>query len=727
MSTLHSPPKHLATATPLSNPFGYHTSPPASSPSASAPSSAARGENLDDIIRKRREELRRLREIRSSAESGARSEALLALAHRRINAGVTPVRPVEEIETPLAKRSHAGSVTPAWVTGDGEMETDVFSPGIENVVEVERAETALASGSPLDSRRGLLHALHKYGTDPSGYPPSNGSRASNGSALSDSLYIHDNTNVEDVQRRIAEQISPGSVPAPSPASELGSIRALLAELREEKERHQVALAKIRELEKEDISPPTLLEDASPPSEDVTSTPVPLSPMDKSTPFAELLNRLIRDSGQEDKRAMSEILNDLGRNEESSGRESLENYWRDRIVRALTGAPPQANGNSREGDLWMEDGGGESTPPIRDRGRSPGPRTPNRTPQMDLPTLRPYFPEAALSIPSASTTDNGSYHIRVPAGGLDDSGGDVIDWDRWGVEDGPSYAGSADPGRPETIEVYVRVGADESEATVAGEDPVLVHWGCGADKGSVRKFSGGEAMGKRVYVESDGSEGDYSLDEIYDEAIHWRNEYCTALIAASRAIHKSRSLEPAGRSTPLFTEGHPVKSPPTSDGRQSLSSPFPLSPRQGLESVDSQTQTDVPGLSSPPSQSLENADSFTQTDAYVDPVGSHMGGASPSPAPTPPAPTGLPPPQRILEEVDEGPSILSVISSPFRLLLRVSGIGWRIAWALARLILVCLVFAVSWAVLAEEEEALEYTRRALDVVVSMTDGLSQGEL
>lgn len=675
--------------------------------SASSSSIVSRGENLDGIIQKRREELRRLRELRSSAEAGARSEALLALANRRIRGGengdqngyVPSAMKIEYNGTTPAPKRETKMETPSWVSagsggdnstinGGGErLPPENASEPVRGTMGANRVKDALATSTPIDSRREVIHTL-KYGADSEGVETSD-EISTDGRGI-DTTYINgnyssypDNDQEEvEIRRKIMSHLSPSSVGGESVSS---TTETLLAELRQEKERHRTALDKIRELEvSSSIRSPYL------------SSPSMLH-------TKKFLEYLVDAATTEEER---ETLEDILGHDVGGAVDWVKKA--DRLRMTVVGALLD---QSRDNGIIEEEKGASpnrfnATPSSRHTPSSgslssPFPRTPGSSlGAMDIPLLRPHFSEAALSVPPSFESESGIYHIRIPAAHNVGEDNGAVDWDRWGVESGSAYLATVDPSRPETLEVHVAVEVDSSKVTVGSRQgsTILVHWGAEGEK--VYDSVGEKMKGTIIYLSSDGSEGDYSLDDIYHEAIYWRNEYCTALIAASRAIHKtSTSVQNSHNGGNRYHES-PIR----------LDAEY--SPTDGSASsmilkqlADCQTQTDE--FPSPPRLFKANEEMpspFIETMDH-----SHVDRDLPQPS------MGLPPPRYATpDEVDdEGFNLQYILSLPFRILFYIGKLGWKFIWILARICFVFLVTAIMWTVLSEEEEAVLYWTYALN--------------
>ncbi|GMH85464.1 hypothetical protein TrVE_jg5310 [Triparma verrucosa] len=143
-----------------------------------------------------------------------------------------------------------------------------------------------------------------------------------------------------------------------------------------------------------------------------------------------------------------------------------------------------------------------------------------SPSTNFDTLKDYYESASPSVFATFSSELAKYTVRVC--GKDGGKGDLFALSKTSDED---YATSFDPRDPTTIQIHANVFADRSFFVLALSTLV-------------------DGDGKRyelptescvLYIDEDGNEKEYGVNELAEECLSTRASYCTSLIAAATAI------------------------------------------------------------------------------------------------------------------------------------------------------------------------------------------------
>jgi len=215
-----------------------------------------------------------------------------------------------------------------------------------------------------------------------------------------------------------------------------------------------------------------------------------------------------------------------------------------------------------------------TPSRRKRLKSPQPtsRLANPCPLSDNETAS----RAVETVDDVYSSDFAKYFVRKPYGGNEmmickisesENGEDIIEDNakvKW-LQSVQLYLKKANVQDETTIEVIAKIYADESVIMLYGlcnirHGIVKIGENGNIDGYEWKSYENVENMegilGRIMYIDVDGNDGEYWLDSIYEEAIKIRETYCSNVFSAAQAV-KATSRE---FSSPLITRSPPLSTP-----------------------------------------------------------------------------------------------------------------------------------------------------------------------
>ncbi len=194
-------------------------------------------------------------------------------------------------------------------------------------------------------------------------------------------------------------------------------------------------------------------------------------------------------------------------------------------------------------------------PRRRRMKSPEPTTRSR-PDMDPLADKEVATRAVDTVEDVFASDLATYVVRKPYGKshdmehvfVDDEDGDGgrVAWEN-SVE---SYGNSATVKDDKTIEVLAKLKADGSVLLIWGSSScrhgIPTHGDQGILGYEFKTFDDVEYMegslGKIIFIDEEGNDGEYWLDPVYEEALNIRESYCSNVFSAALAL-KAASTSP----------------------------------------------------------------------------------------------------------------------------------------------------------------------------------------
>ncbi|GMI44637.1 hypothetical protein TrCOL_g358 [Triparma columacea] len=178
-----------------------------------------------------------------------------------------------------------------------------------------------------------------------------------------------------------------------------------------------------------------------------------------------------------------------------------------------------------------------------------------SPSTQLDALKKYYPESTLTVLSAFTTPLASYTIREMT---DASPSDLPSaWeDLTGVSD-HKYSLRFDPRDPSTVDVSMEATADSSRFLLTGpatliqlhSPPSSSEAPSDSDSPPPSTSHDLPTTGTVCYIDYEGAECTYDLNDVADECLSVRAGYCTGIIAAASALRDRGSREGTPKNTP----------------------------------------------------------------------------------------------------------------------------------------------------------------------------------
>jgi len=299
--------------------------------------------------------------------------------------------------------------------------------------------------------------------------------------------------------------------------------------------------------------------------------------------------------------------------------------------------------------------------------------------------------AARAIPDEYNSELASYFVRRPylspeeevSGAQEENG---LLWDQYGVVSAAEYADGARVSQPESLEVVATVEADGSVLVLHGMSSVrrgTPRWGTQNGDGQptfgwvdIHDVVDG-SLGCAYYVERDGTEKEYLLDQIFGEALSTRESYCASLLSAAAAL----------KALP-FSRNIPDQSPPLNRGNASVGNQAASQPPQPQMFIPEKTQAfppmqphrpelnnaNIPPMAPIPQKNVGFEDKAAETGAKME--------SPPAVKPevkkdAPPSDVGkkvnskpLPPPPELVEAPNANDILVSMITFIISTLLRI---------------------------------------------------------
>lgn len=244
-------------------------------------------------------------------------------------------------------------------------------------------------------------------------------------------------------------------------------------------------------------------------------------------------------------------------------------------------------------------------PRRRRMKSPEPSSRSRPDANPLRDMN-IASRAVETVEDVFTSNLATYVVRKPYGGnetMDYTFPEDSDDEQDANEEGPtcsiswhesieSYVKNSNVQDDKTLEVLARLEADGSILLIYGDScrhgvPTI---GDGGITGyEFKTFENVEylegSLGKIVFIDAEGNDGEYWLDPVYEEALKIRETYCSNVFSAALALKAS---SPESASSPLeysngFAQSQPAFVP--SVARNPLSGESSVSNKLPVERVD----------------------------------------------------------------------------------------------------------------------------------------------
>lgn len=181
----------------------------------------------------------------------------------------------------------------------------------------------------------------------------------------------------------------------------------------------------------------------------------------------------------------------------------------------------------------------------------------------------YYEMAAEDVPykfEANNADNGSsvgedavqaeFLVRRPHGLAD------LDQEFWfgaGEKNAKLYKRDATVIKEETIEVAVKIGADESTLVLFNAEDFRHS---NTLEGIENRYTGANGLGMVAYIDVDANEKEYSLDDLAGQAMDVRKHYCESLKGLARGLQRQAREGGGGGAAALTprSTGPPIPSP-----------------------------------------------------------------------------------------------------------------------------------------------------------------------
>lgn len=170
-------------------------------------------------------------------------------------------------------------------------------------------------------------------------------------------------------------------------------------------------------------------------------------------------------------------------------------------------------------------------------------------------------KATETNPDEFDSDVATYHVRRPyvLSANDDF------WNEVGELSNEEYQATADVGKPASLEIAAKIKVDGSILLLSGlctvrhKKPRSTKWKIFEDVDDMDK-----PLGSVMFIDGQANEGEYWLDEIYEEAMSTRDTYCSSLLATASALKSTLQASPVPSNFMLahsdISPGAPLSSP-----------------------------------------------------------------------------------------------------------------------------------------------------------------------
>ena len=228
---------------------------------------------------------------------------------------------------------------------------------------------------------------------------------------------------------------------------------------------------------------------------------------------------------------------------------------------------------------------------RRRMKSPEPKRDGADPLRDMNVAS----RAVETVEDTFQSPLATYIVRKPYGGNEtmsyyfEDGSSPLEW----IQSVNDYVGNSNVKDEKTLEVLAKIQADGSVLHLYGTccrhgTPIIGQNGAIAgfeykDYGDVEYMDG--SIGKVIYIDTEGNDGEYWLDPIYEEALKIRESYCSNVFSAALALRATEtSASPMGGQQ-MNGFSAPMNTPPMSSPMSASTDPSPIKPSTSNIGVD----------------------------------------------------------------------------------------------------------------------------------------------